>query len=311
MSVAAGREFLAIPGPTVIPDAVLAAMHRPAVDIYSGPLVALTDGLLADLSRSLPHRGPAPTSTPPTATAPGKPRSPTCCRAATRCWCWRAAASRIGWGEAAKMLGAEVEMLPGDFRRAVRPGGRRGAAAADTASARSRRSWWRRSTPPRACVNDIEAIGERRARVGPRRAADGRHRRVARLHAVRDGRVGRRRRDGRLAEGADDAAGPGLRRRRRRARARRTATPACARRTGTGPSATARCTTTNIAARRRSTCCSALRAALDMLFAEGLDNVFRAPPPAGGSDAPRGRRLGGRPGDRLQHRRSRRSAATP
>ena len=36
MSVAAGREFLAIPGPTVIPDAVLAAMQRPAVDIYSG-----------------------------------------------------------------------------------------------------------------------------------------------------------------------------------------------------------------------------------------------------------------------------------
>ena len=51
MSIANGREFLAIPGPTVIPDVVLAAMHQPAVDIYSGPLVALTDGLLRDLSR--------------------------------------------------------------------------------------------------------------------------------------------------------------------------------------------------------------------------------------------------------------------
>lgn len=51
MSIANGREFLAIPGPTVIPDVVLAAMHHPAVDIYSGPLVALTDGLLRDLSR--------------------------------------------------------------------------------------------------------------------------------------------------------------------------------------------------------------------------------------------------------------------
>src|SRR5438552_1739911 len=37
----------------------------------------------------------------------------------------------------------------------------------------------------------------------------------ARLHAVRDGCLGRRRRDGRLAEGADDAAGPGRRRRQR------------------------------------------------------------------------------------------------
>ena len=51
MVVRAGREFLAIPGPTTIPDEVLAAMHRPAVDIYSGSLVATTDGLLADLKR--------------------------------------------------------------------------------------------------------------------------------------------------------------------------------------------------------------------------------------------------------------------
>ena len=51
MVVRAGREFLAIPGPTTLPDEVLRAMHRPAVDIYGGPLLALTDSLLADLSR--------------------------------------------------------------------------------------------------------------------------------------------------------------------------------------------------------------------------------------------------------------------
>ena len=50
MSVSSGREFLSIPGPTVVPDAVLAAMQKPAVDIYAGPLVALTDSLLADMS---------------------------------------------------------------------------------------------------------------------------------------------------------------------------------------------------------------------------------------------------------------------
>ena len=43
MAVRAGREFLAMPGPTTIPDEVLRAMHRPAIDIYSGPLLALTD----------------------------------------------------------------------------------------------------------------------------------------------------------------------------------------------------------------------------------------------------------------------------
>ena len=35
MTVRAGREFLAIPGPTNMPDEVLRAMHRPALDIYS------------------------------------------------------------------------------------------------------------------------------------------------------------------------------------------------------------------------------------------------------------------------------------
>ena len=49
MTVRNGRDFLAIPGPTVVPDAVLRAMHRPAIDIYAGPLTALTDSLFADL----------------------------------------------------------------------------------------------------------------------------------------------------------------------------------------------------------------------------------------------------------------------
>src|SRR5262245_38355363 len=41
MAVRAGREFLAVPGPTTVPDEVLRAMHRPAVDIYSGSLEQL------------------------------------------------------------------------------------------------------------------------------------------------------------------------------------------------------------------------------------------------------------------------------
>ena len=51
MTVRAGREFLAIPGPTTMPDEVLQAMHRPALDIYSDTMVQLTDSLLRDLSR--------------------------------------------------------------------------------------------------------------------------------------------------------------------------------------------------------------------------------------------------------------------
>src|SRR4051812_29229430 len=57
MVVRAGREFLAIPGPTNVPDEVLQAMHRPALDIYSEQLVALTESLLRDLARLFSTKG--------------------------------------------------------------------------------------------------------------------------------------------------------------------------------------------------------------------------------------------------------------
>ena len=120
MVVRAGREFLAIPGPTTLPDEVLRAMHRPAVDIYGGPLLALTDSLLADLSRLFRTGG----------------RS--YIYIANGHGAWEAALTNVlskgdkvlvlesgrfavGWGDAAAFLGAEVEVLKGDGRRAVRP----------------------------------------------------------------------------------------------------------------------------------------------------------------------------------------------
>ncbi|MDF1717442.1 MAG: aminotransferase class V-fold PLP-dependent enzyme [Antarcticimicrobium sp.] len=51
LSVAQGREYLAIPGPSVMPEAVLRAMHRPAPNIYEGALIDLTASLIPDLKR--------------------------------------------------------------------------------------------------------------------------------------------------------------------------------------------------------------------------------------------------------------------
>lgn len=45
LTLAAGREFVAIPGPTVVPDRVLAAMHRPMPDIYAGELTEVIDAV--------------------------------------------------------------------------------------------------------------------------------------------------------------------------------------------------------------------------------------------------------------------------
>jgi len=46
-----GRDYLAIPGPSVMPDAVLRAMHRGAPNIYAGELVEIAAGLVPDLKR--------------------------------------------------------------------------------------------------------------------------------------------------------------------------------------------------------------------------------------------------------------------
>ncbi len=120
MVVRAGREFLALPGPTTMPDEVLRAMHRPAADIYSGELVAITDSLLADLSKLFRTEG----------------RS--YIYIANGHGAWEAVLSNIlsrgdkvlvlesgrfalGWGEAAARMGADIEILKGELSRAVRP----------------------------------------------------------------------------------------------------------------------------------------------------------------------------------------------
>src|SRR5512139_1098953 len=120
MTVRAGREFLAIPGPTTMPDEVLRAMHRPALDIYSKQMVDLTEGLLGDLAKLFATKGK------------------TYIYISNGHGAWEAVLSNVlsrgdkllvlesgrfavGWGHAASLMGADVEVLRGDWRRAVRP----------------------------------------------------------------------------------------------------------------------------------------------------------------------------------------------
>ena len=49
MNLSAGRKYIAIPGPSVVPDKVLAAMHRAAPDIYASDLEDMVIKTLADL----------------------------------------------------------------------------------------------------------------------------------------------------------------------------------------------------------------------------------------------------------------------
>ncbi|SEL13989.1 alanine-glyoxylate transaminase / serine-glyoxylate transaminase / serine-pyruvate transaminase [Roseovarius nanhaiticus] len=50
-ALAGGRSYLAIPGPSVVPDRVLNAMHRASPNIYQGGLIDMVDTLIPDLKR--------------------------------------------------------------------------------------------------------------------------------------------------------------------------------------------------------------------------------------------------------------------
>lgn len=120
MVVRAGREFLAIPGPTTMPDEVLQAMHRPALDIYSDEMVQLTDGILADLKRLFRTAGRAYIYIANGHGAWEATLSNTLSRG-DKILVLESGRFAIGWGDAAAAMGVIVEVLKGDIRRAVRP----------------------------------------------------------------------------------------------------------------------------------------------------------------------------------------------
>ena len=57
MNLSNGIEYLAIPGPSVIPEKVLQAMHRSSPNIYEGELVELTDNIVPKLCQVAKTKG--------------------------------------------------------------------------------------------------------------------------------------------------------------------------------------------------------------------------------------------------------------
>ena len=158
MTVRAGREFLAIPGPTTMPDEVLQAMHRPALDIYSEQMVELSDSLHRDLAQLFATRGKC------------------YIHIANGHGAWETALSNVlsrgdkvlvlesgrfavGWGNAAAAMGAEVEVLRGDWRRAVRPAEVEARLRADKNHEIKAVLVTQIDTASGVC-NDVEAIGQ-------------------------------------------------------------------------------------------------------------------------------------------------------
>src|SRR3954466_5468113 len=120
MVARAGREFLAIPGPTNMPDEVLRAMHRPALDIYSEQMVQLTGSLLSDLSKLFATKGHSYIHIANGDGAWESTLSNVLSRG-DKVLVLESGRFAIGWGDAAAAMGADVELLKGDWRRSIRP----------------------------------------------------------------------------------------------------------------------------------------------------------------------------------------------
>ncbi|PIE13193.1 MAG: aminotransferase [Rhodobacterales bacterium] len=130
MAMAGGRGYLAIPGPSVIPDEVLLAMHRASPNIYEGELIDMTAGILPDLrhvARTDHHAA---------------------IYIANGHGAWEAALSNVvapgdrllvlatglfghGWGDMARALGVRVEVLEFGRNSPVDPDRVRDVLAAD------------------------------------------------------------------------------------------------------------------------------------------------------------------------------------
>ncbi len=109
-TLAQGRDYLAIPGPSVVPDVVLQAMHRASSNIYGGALVDMTHTIIPDLKQVACTRHNVAIyicnghgtweAALSNVIAPGDKVLVPC-----------TGAFGIGWGEVARTLGAEVDII--------------------------------------------------------------------------------------------------------------------------------------------------------------------------------------------------------
>ncbi|QIE55372.1 aminotransferase class V-fold PLP-dependent enzyme [Pikeienuella piscinae] len=120
MPLANGRHFLSIPGPSVMPDEVLRAMHRPATNIYEGALIEMTHGIVPDLKRVARTESRAMTFIG-NGHAVWEAVIVNTLDAGEKALVLESGRFAVGWGEVAKALGVEIEVLNAPDRGGVDP----------------------------------------------------------------------------------------------------------------------------------------------------------------------------------------------
>ena len=121
MTLSRGRDLLAIPGPSIIPDRVLRAMHRAAPNIYEGELIEMTETVIADLRRVARTEGSVAIyignghagweAAIANLLAPGD-----------RALVLATGRFGLGWAATARQMGVEVEVMDFGFRAGIDAG---------------------------------------------------------------------------------------------------------------------------------------------------------------------------------------------
>lgn len=126
-----GMEFLMIPGPTTLPLEVLRAMHRPAIDIYDGPIVETSEACHRDLKSIFRTRNGHVYIYVANGHGAWDGALTNTLSRGDKVLVLDAGRFAREWGQHADKMGIVVEVLPGSWRAAVDPAALEKRLAAD------------------------------------------------------------------------------------------------------------------------------------------------------------------------------------
>jgi alanine-glyoxylate transaminase/serine-glyoxylate transaminase/serine-pyruvate transaminase len=130
MGSLSGRHFLQIPGPTNVPDRVLRAMSAPTIDHRGPEFAALTRDVLERLPEVFGTSGPVVTF-PSSGTGAWEAALVNTLSPGDRVLAFETGHFATLWRALAERLGLAVDVVPGDWRHGVDPGAVAARLAAD------------------------------------------------------------------------------------------------------------------------------------------------------------------------------------
>lgn len=120
MDLSIGENLVAIPGPTILPDRVRAALAEPMPDIYAGELLDMSDAVLERLPGLVRTAGKAMVVIG-NGHAAWQMSISNLLLPGDRVLVLESGRFAVGWGQYAELAGAQVDVLPADDRSPVDP----------------------------------------------------------------------------------------------------------------------------------------------------------------------------------------------